>query len=190
MENINIKTGDLIVGNRDPQKPVFSQNGTRLTDGVFSAGSENDLAELQESVLSNAVRAGGKVMNISKTGVKKIKNKKTQTKSSVYAAPTTEELEYRVTIPVHEIEHIESVVFENSFGRMRVTLEHVLEQDLAFLLVFKNASQVIFEPKIGETLDFSHNQNTFKVYYPGVIFDWTDGVKKGMILFKIPDTES
>jgi hypothetical protein len=78
------------------------------------------------------------------------------------------------------------VYFENAFGKIRSAVEKVIEHDLAFMLLFSSEDEIVFEPKVSETLDFTYNKVSYSVYYPGVIFDWTDGVKKAMILFKVP----
>ena len=82
---------------------------------------------------------------------------------------------------------LETVIFENEFGKMRAKVENILDHPQAMLLIFSSDDDVVFEPKIGETLTIYRNKTPQTVYYPGVIFDWTDNIKRAMILFKKED---
>jgi hypothetical protein len=187
--DVHIKTGDLVIGNTDPAKAVFSANGKKLTEGVFSVGSDSSIDEIKNSMIRNATNAGAKTTIVKKNKIRK-QTKNIQVKPS--SAPKAyrevfEDVQYNQQQKTAEPEYSlksQSVIFENSFGRMRVNVENILEHDFAFLLVFSDSSGLIFEPKIGETLKFSTGMLSSEVYYPGVIFDWPDGVKKAMLLFK------
>jgi hypothetical protein len=187
----HIKTGDLVIGNSDPSRAVFSNNGKKLNDGVFFAGSETSIEEIANSMLKTAVRAGAKIEPMKKSKTKKQAKstytriapitKGTQEKEEDRHISTLESSNMRVEQPVKK----ETITFENAFGRMRVAVENILEHDFAFLLVFTDSQQLIFEPKIGESLALQLQAGeSYQVYYPGVIFDWPDGVKKAMLLFK------
>lgn len=187
----HIKTGDLVIGNSDPSKAVFSNNGKKLNDGVFFAGSEASLEEIADSMVKTAVRAGAKIEPMKKSKTKKqAKSTYTRTVPITKGIQEKEEdrhistLESSTRLAAQSVKK-ETITFENSFGRMRVTVENILEHDFAFLLVFTDSQQLIFEPKVGESLALQlQSGDSYQVYYPGVIFDWPDRVKKAMLLFK------
>jgi hypothetical protein len=183
----NIKTGDLVVGTSDPSKSVYSPTGSKIRDGIAIAGKPEDIASLQDSIMKSAVNMGGKKVAVEpKKAAKKKKgtiNKEAYPITPVYRVDEEEYVNTPEISPSPEIK-LETVIFENDFGKMRAKVENVLEHEQAFLLIFSNEDEVVFEPKIGETLSFYRNRVSYQVYYPGVIFDWTDGVKKAMILFK------
>jgi hypothetical protein len=184
MNDAHIKQGDLVIGNRDASKSVFSSTGRRITDGVFSVGSTETLDEMATQILKNAKLAGVKIEAKAKNKTNKtIKNSKTLTAPRADTAENARSWLTREEPAKPEVKK-EMVTFENAFGRMRVVVETVQEHAMAFMLVFSDASQVIFEPKVGESLTFSKNGRDYQVYYPGVIFDWPDREKKAMILFK------
>ncbi len=192
-----LNIGDVVVGTSDPSKSVYDSNGRKIREGVAFVGSEKDVEELRESIIRSAAAAGGKISPLKKTGKKAKKPVKNKTLSG-RAYPT--EPTY---VPLNEPEPIqppsmwegsqeenipvelETVSFENDFGKIRAKVETVIEHEMAFLLLFSNEDDITFEPKVGETLQFIRRSGyRFEVYYPGVIFSWTDGVKKAMILFK------
>ena len=185
----NIKTGDLVVGTSDPSKSVYSPTGSKIRDGIALAGSPEDIASLQDSIMKSAVSMGGKkvITDNKKSSGKKKKAIGQKPYPTVNSYKVEDEYIPPVATYVSPSEPeivLETVIFENGFGKMRAKVENVLEHPQAFLLVFSNDDEVVFEPKVGETLTFYRNRISFQVYYPGVIFDWTDGVKKAMILFK------
>jgi hypothetical protein len=191
MNETHTKQGDLVIGNADPNKAVFSSSGGKLTAGVYSVGAEETLDEMKAQFLKNASMAGAKI-ETTKNKTKAAKTIKTTKSSKLQTSPRTDTsenvrnwLEREEKVKFLEPEQPKEIVtFENSFGRIRVTVEAVQEHQMAFMLIFSEVSQLIFEPKIGESLSFSRHGKDYQVYYPGVIFDWPDRVKKAMILFK------
>jgi hypothetical protein len=184
MENMNLNTGDLIVGTNDPTKSVYSPEGKRLlAGGVALVGTEEDISRIQHKINTAGERTGPPMVE-GKKGKKKI-NKPLHS----YKTTSPEILNNFSTEPLEvlppQIDNV-YVYFENSFGRIRCGVERVQEHDQAFMLVFACENDIVFEPKVGETLELTYNRVKYSVYYPGVIFDWTDGVKKVMILFKTP----
>ena len=187
----NIKTGDLVVGTSDPSKSVYSPTGSKIREGIAIAGNPEDIANLQESIMKSAVSMGGR--KVTTDNKKSVGKKKKATGQKPYPTVSTYKIEKENIAPVstyiatpepEPVVVLETVIFENDFGKMRAKVENVLEHEQAFLLVFSNDDEVVFEPKVGETLTFYRHRVSYQVYYPGVIFDWTDGIKKAMILFK------
>lgn len=184
MDIVNLQTGDLVVGTNDPSKSVYSAEGKKIReDGVALVGDQEDIARLQSKIQTAAARSGKQLAENKKYRKKGTKGGKQIARylptseefldTETFVAPTAS----KPTLPVF-------VYFENSFGKIRCALENVIEHEQAFMLVFANEEEIVFEPKVGETLEFMFNKTKHTVYYPGVIFDWTDQVKKVMILFK------
>ena len=97
--------------------------------------------------------------------------------------------EHKTSAPPVE-EKLQMIQFENDFGKMKAKVVHVIEQELAFMLIFKDEESMVFEPKVGESLVLhTPNKRRVDVYYPGVTFDSPDDGKKFMILFKLPEEE-
>lgn len=204
-----LNIGDVVVGTSDPSKSVYNSNGTKIRDGVSFVGDERAIEELRQSTLRSALNAGGKLDSpkaASKGRGKGNRKGRAVTKKGTQHYPT-EATDARTNfvntqpsyIPMAggagdsimsayntpEPRELETVSFENQFGRIRAKVEHVIDHELAFMLIFSHEDEISFEPKVGETLQFSRRSGTsYEVYYPGVIFNWTDGVKKAMILFK------
>lgn len=183
------KPGDLVVGSTDPSKSVYSPLGARLEqDGVHVYGNSATIKKMQSDLSAYVIRNGGKPLAINsneelKKPVRKKKKQRDTTFHDTVEIPTYTEQ------PVME-EHTKlvTVQFENDFGRIKAKLEKLVEQDLAFMLVFREEDDMVFEPKIGETLRFCTDRKIWhSVYYPGVTFDWPDSDKKFMILFKMPE---
>lgn len=81
-----------------------------------------------------------------------------------------------------------AVYLHNQMGKIKMHIESLLESAMAYCLVFADEDDVIFTPNAGETLNFTDpNGDTTSVYYADTLFDWTDGKKKLMILFKSND---
>jgi len=194
MEAMNLRTGDLVIGTRDPSKSVYSAEGRKLVDGgVAIVGDEEDIQELQQQIKKAAKQSGQQIVEEKKPRKKAIKKSNKVTKyipvaeeSPNYLSDMSETV-VENSYTVEEKIKPQQVYFENAFGKIRSAVERVIEHDLAFMLLFSSEDEIVFEPKISETLDFTYNKASYSVYYPGVIFDWTDGVKKAMILFKVPE---
>lgn len=193
MEAMNLRTGDLVIGTRDPSKSVYSAEGRKLVDGgVAIVGDEEDIQELQQQIKKAAKQSGQQIVEEKKSRKKAIKKSNKVTKyipvaeESPNYLPDMSETVVENSYTVEEKIKPQQVYFENAFGKIRSAVERVIEHDLAFMLLFSSEDEIVFEPKVSETLDFTYNKVSYAVYYPGVIFDWTDGVKKAMILFKVP----
>ena len=190
---MNLKTGDLVIGTRDPSKSVYSAEGKKLVDsGVAIVGDEADIEQLQEQIKKVAKQSGQQIVEEKKTRKKAVKK---TSKVNKYIPIAKESPNYlhdlsepviENTYVIEEKPKLQQVYFENAFGKIRSSVENVIEHDLAFMLLFSSEDEIVFEPKTSETLDFTYNKVNYSVYYPGVIFDWTDGIKKAMILFKVP----
>jgi hypothetical protein len=188
MDNANIyKTGDLVVGSADPSKSVYSPTGARIRqDGVSIFGNPEDLEAQRIDIVRSATFSGGKPLS-STVEAKTVQVKKKQSKGK-----QIETLNY-TTRPLFEPvqtkeSELETIQFENSFGRMKAKVEHILEHDIAFMLIFSDEDSVVFEPKVGENLVLhTPDKRRVDVYYPGVIFNSPGNSKKSMILFKSLD---
>jgi hypothetical protein len=185
------KTGDLVVGSSDPSKSVYSATGAKNTQsGVSLYGNPEAIAEQGKAIVTSLIRNGGKRLvthGQPKTSKKKGAKQKT---SDSFQYSFSEYIPEETQTPQQEVEEIrlQTIQFENSFGKIKAKVEHVIEHSLAFLLIFSDEDSVVFEPKIGETLLLhTADRYTFSVYYPGVIFDSPSGHKRFMILFKVPE---
>ena len=180
------RTGDLVIGSSDPSKSVYTATGKKVNpSGSIIYGSDEDLEAQKKEITDSLLRNGGKKIE---THVGKATKKKElkKTKNSSFVYPKIETFE---EIPEQKEKEVKlvTVQFENDFGKMKAKVEHMVEHDQAFMLVFKNEDDVVFEPKIGETLAlYDQYKSRHEVYYPGVTFDWPDSSKKIMILFKVP----
>jgi hypothetical protein len=198
-EYIKLNAGDLVIGTSDPSKGVYSAEGKLIREGVEIVGSEEELEDLKTKMTRAALNTGGKIVKTSsskgKKGKKPVKYKSDKAKVDSIKTQQSQSVDsyenpWDTYQPVKDEEPaLETISFENDFGKIKSKVENVIEQDLAFMLVFSNEDEVVFEPKVGETLKFFRNRQSHLVYYPGVIFDWTDGVKKVMILFKAIDQD-
>jgi hypothetical protein len=87
----------------------------------------------------------------------------------------------KANIPVQK----HAVYLHNALGKIKMQVEAVLDSEMAYCLVFSSEDDVIFIPNPGETLKFVDQRgDTNPVYYANTLFNWTDGYKKLMILFK------
>jgi hypothetical protein len=180
------QVGDLVVGSSDPSKSVYSATGSKLIDnGVAIYGDSSDIESAQKELSEALQRNGGKIIQTSthRSGKPAKKNKSQKIKASLEPVQPPYILPKEPTAVTYK-----TVQFENAFGKMKAKVEHVVEHDAAFMLVFSDADSVIFEPKAGESLIFySIDSYSYNVYYPGVTFDSPDSSKKYMILFKVPE---
>jgi hypothetical protein len=196
------RTGDLVIGSSDSTKSVYSSTGAKIIpDGAVIYGKQSDVDAQQRDIVSSLVRNGGKPISMDgqkrpgKKAQRSYKHKKAA--SSAYIDYSTVDYQSEHKLKTTEVEaapiqRLTTVQFENSFGKIKAKVEHVIEHEQAFLLVFTDEDAVVFEPKTGETLvlHIQEQHDSYEVYYPGVTFNSPDSSKKLMILFKIPvDTE-
>ena len=195
-----LKTGDLVIGSSDPSKSVYSATGTQINpSGVTVYGSTGDLQERRLDVVRSAMRSGGVPLqlNNSKSSAKKKMMKKSPkvestsfeqyVKSTISGSHSEEPentMQEKVETPLYTVQ------FENEFGRIKSKVEHLVEHEQAYLLIFSDEDSVVFEPKVGELLVLhTPSREQVTVYYPGVTFDSPDSTKKLMVLFKVPAEE-
>lgn len=201
--------GDLIVGSYN------SEGGAIRARGV--AGESDEINRIREMFERSAIHAGATKLPTAKTSKRVPKPKKPQAKQKT--KPQTDSWpEHEVRgeeIPVfnpkdwegvdNERDTEESPVvkrdvpkkkvkFSNNFGKIKMSVEHVMECEIAYGLIFANDDDIIFTPKPGETLLFTNDAGFDSyAYYPDALFTLPDGDKKLMILFKSqqsnPNTE-
>jgi hypothetical protein len=191
-DNISFNIGDVIVGSADPSKSVYSATGSKLIpNGVRVYGDEEVVKTRQKEFFKMAQNHGGVLLNSSSAkptvnNGKFKKAKKVQPKPIIphYMEDEFEEVQEEIS-PKPAPKNYITVQFENSFGKMKAKVLHVIEHEQAYLLIFENEDAVVFEPKTGETLTFhTPHQKNQTVYYPGVTFNSPQGAEKFMILFK------
>ena len=193
------RTGDLVVGSSDTSKSVYSATGTKIiSDGAVIYGKQSDVVAQQKDIVSSLIRNGGKPVDIGgskKTGKKtqrSYKNKKASSSNYIDYSDVDYHHELKPIATTEAIEiapqRLTAVHFENSFGKIKAKVEHVVEHEQAFLLIFTDEDAVVFEPKTGESLvlHIQEQHESHEVYYPGVTFNSPESTKKFMILFKIP----
>ena len=192
------RTGDIVIGSSDPGKSVYSATGQKLImDGVSIYGDEKTLQAQGEELFKAAVRSGGVPIRVGSGGgqalSKKTSKKKTTAKQQVammYDYPDYSAKPAMQQQPIAVAVRQTTIQFENSFGKMKAKVEHLVEHPQAFMLVFSDEDAVVFEPKIAESLILhTDDGRQVDVYYPGVTFNWPVDTKKLMVLFKIANEE-
>lgn len=193
------RLGDIIVGSSDPNKSIYSATGQKIVqDGVEVYGNPKDIKKISEELTRSMMRHGGELIPQKQEKTKKtvsrkgIKKKSNSSFSGMMSRSNLNDASYEpeYTEPVKESPVVlETVQFENSFGNIKAKVEHLVESELAFMLIFTDEDAMVFEPRIGETLVLRKpNRQKQEVYYPGVTFDMPETSKKLMILFKVPET--
>jgi hypothetical protein len=184
-DNSIYRTGDLVIGSSDPGKSVYSPTGEKLIEaGVSIFGSPEDLEGYYKDIVRSATMSGGKKIPLQQAGpIKKTKKAKNSSRTSEFSQSWTNFQEPPAPAPIMKLKTIQ---FENSFGKIKAKVEHVLNHDQAYMLIFSDEDSVVFEPKVGEQLVLHTEHGAESVYYPGVTFDSPQDTKKLMILFKVP----
>jgi hypothetical protein len=189
----HFKPGDLIIGFSDPSKSVYSSTGVKLDqNGVSVYGSEADLRAQQKQAADAATRGGGKLIKTTASTKNHTGKKKSARKPERLGDPAAlsfssfESEALREEAP--EV-RLETVVFENTFGKIKSKVTHVVDHPQAIMLIFADEDSVVFEPKVGEMLTLYRDSSfhSEQVYYPGVTFNSPDCPRKFMILFKVPE---
>ena len=187
------KPGDYIVGK-------YNDMGNQIKAGkVYDAGDDEEAYKIKEMFANHGRSAGGTLLPTAKTSVtqkKKVKKPKLTEKEEP-VAPLWESLskiEPESLDPTPKIEKINKpqqkkyIYLYNKLGKIRLTVESVLECEQAYCLVFYSVDDLIFTPNPGETLTLIIDTNTeVPVYYPNSSFTWIDGEKQLMILFKVDE---
>lgn len=79
------------------------------------------------------------------------------------------------------------VVFNTQFGKMRMIVHDVLQNDVGFALVFNDEDEVRFVPEQGSSLSITLPGGiTVTAMYTGCLFAWPDDTRQ--IMFFIKDT--
>lgn len=182
-----LQTGDVVPG-------TYSEDGRRLTSGA----TPDDAATIQRKrdlMASSATRGGGSILEIKTKKRGKAPKPLKAAKRNVVArngdaaplSPTITQaevdLEQTTISPITAGPTI--VYLHNKLGKIKMKVEAVLENDMAYCLVFAHEDDVIITPNAGETLTFiDEHGDGHSVYYANTTFNWTDGCKQLMILFK------
>lgn len=186
------KPGDYIVGK-------YSEMGKPIKDGkVFDGGDDEEAYKLKEMFANHGRNSGGSFLPQTKTSItqkKKVKKQKAKEEDPV-VKPLWETLSNiePESLDAPKIEKISKptqkkyIYLYNKLGKIRLTVESVLECEQAYCLVFYSIDDLIFTPNPGETLTLIIDTNTeVPVYYPNSSFTWIDGEKQLMILFKVDE---
>jgi hypothetical protein len=190
------RVGDLVIGSTDPSKSVYSSSGAKLNDnGVSIYGSSEDLQSQYKDIVRSATSSGGKRIPLDLDNSKKpAKTTKTKSKKTSQTVPRYDESMERLwefpkepIVEPKQAPKLYTVQFENDFGKIKAKVEHVVEHEQAYMLVFTDEDSVVFEPKVGELLLLHTENGSEAVYYPGVTFNSPENSKKLMILFKVPE---
>lgn len=189
----HFKPGDLVIGSSDPGKSVYSSTGVKLDQhGVSIIGNESDIKAQQKQFEDSAIRGGGKLIKSSATvnthGSKR-KNSRKSTDAPRTAPISYSSLNAEVEDNFKPVINLETVIFENAFGKIKAKVSYVVDHPQAIMLIFADEDSIVFEPKVGEML-MLYRDNAFhpeQVYYPGVTFNSPDSSRKFMILFKVPE---
>lgn len=179
-----IQAGDYVIGS-------YTENGTKKKEGRFE-GNKEDVAALITKMEEHSKQKGSPLIvpGVKKKKVKAkakrpVSDKEPET-TSFFEEPEEEEIAAVVAEPEPAKQF---VTFSNAFGRIRVKVIDVLDsEDFGLAVIFANEEDLTFIPKQGETLEFiDFNDKSYNVYFPGLVFTWTDGLKKVMVLVKSVD---
>lgn len=178
--------GDVVVGR-------YNDFGGRIEDSK-TIGDSEDLERIQKELSRHAEISGATLMKppipikpgrysdkkkpgkllITKKDIKEAMQAKLTNDQAAVVASVKQEPKKKMTVYLH-----------NALGKIKLSVEAVLESEMAYCLVFANDDDVIFVPNAGETLTFINTFNKeFPVYYTNTLFSWTDGIKQLMVLFK------
>jgi len=189
----HFKPGDLVIGSGDPSKSVYSSTGVKLDQhGVSVYGNESDIKAQQKQVEDAALRGGGKLIKTTASVKTRVNKKKNSHRNSEVTSPASllfSDFEEKITHESPIAAKLETIIFENSFGKIKSKVSHVVDHPQAVMLIFADEDAVVFEPKVGEMLTLYRDSSFHpeQVYYPGVTFNSPDCPRKFMILFKVPE---
>ena len=194
MSHDQLQPGDVVVGS-------FTEEGRQLSSGGY-AGDKNYAQRLQNKIIKDMLAVDGAEIfdpeAIRKPG-KKIVPKKTKAGRKVASRIEPEPLTPLITQRELDDEVVEKipkqtldfspkkypVALSNGLGKIKMQVIDVLDSTMAFCLVFACEDDMIFTPKAGETLTFTDGDGEqSQVYYADTTFNWMDGEKYLMILFK------
>lgn len=194
--------GDYVVGAADHTKAAYTESGAKTTNAINGIVGSADMTEkIKRSMLNSGAELLPTVNTPAAPEVKKRGRKKMSATAPAPALAQTitipdmsviKPLPEPVTqniIPAPAID----VVFKNNFGKIMVSVEQVLEEELALGLVFSSEREIRFIPNPVEEVEISvAGQPFIKVTFSGIIFTWLDHTKKIMVLIRTqtPDPEN
>ncbi len=101
-----------------------------------------------------------------------------------------EETNYSVNTPSISATKSIYVTLSSNFGKIKVSVAAVLEEETALILVYNNEEAMSFIPHQGDILSIIINKDrTERVMYTGFLFTWIDNTKKLMVFVKAPAEE-
>lgn len=184
--------GDVVVGE-------YTENGQMITPP--SATDPAKQAKISEMYAMSAALGGGKLLpekkarakygSSVKAGKRNVKARDTEPEP-LTPAITQAEVDNEPEL-IHTSGYLQVipnstkyfVYLHNKLGKIKLKVDAVLDSEMAYCLVFRSEDDVIFTPNAGETLQFTDIRgDTSSVYYADTLFNWIDGTKKLMILFK------
>jgi hypothetical protein len=180
MEHSEYRPGDYVVGS-------YTDSGLPLEEGEVQ-GSSREIQKLQQSIVDHAMKTGGVLLNDAKP---QKKTKKAAKPIIAEVVPVVAKTQYIEAPVIKELPpKAKKIYLYNAMGRIKLQVEDVLENEMAFCVIFSCEDDMIFIPKPGETLTMvSPDGNEHAVYFADTIFPWTDNVKQLMILFKATGDE-
>lgn len=175
------KPGDYIVGR-------YSENGSIIKPGKLVGDSE-EIESLQKTIIEHSGRSGGRLLGTpdKPKKAKLPKSKLVKTSKPIAKEDIAEESLFPMSFKEEPKQESppKRIYLQNQMGRIKLVVEDILENDMAFCLVFKNDDDIVLVPKAGETLIMVDPEGEeHLVYFADALFTWTDRVKKLMILFK------
>lgn len=115
----------------------------------------------------------------------KVKQAEVQDDSHLPLPPHAEEIVRYEEPPVTQAHSPGNIVVLNTgFGRIKVSVDAVLETEVGIALVFPNDTEVRFVPEQGHELTLTFNSRDTKVMYLGLLFSWHASQQKIMTFIK------
>lgn len=174
-----VQDGDYVV----PESNIL---GKQTEEGMV-LGNEKKVNKMALSMARHAQNHGG-------TPLPKLKQQQPVVASKIKGKPTNQQKKkkqietYEEPVMGKEESNEQStktVTFQNKFGKIKLSCFDVLEEEQAICLVFASEDEVRFTPEQGEELDLiTPGGSRTRVFFPGVIFTYSDQQKRLMILFR------
>lgn len=182
------RPGDYIVGK-------YSEMGKEIKAGRLE-GNEDEINAMKEMLSEHAGRSGGRSLITKSTVTKKAPAKKTATKkgpvpnATVYEEPDEPAPFYaNIEQPkqsFNQNNRKKYIYLYNKLGKIKLSIESLIECEQAYCVVFYNEDDLIFVPNPAETLTMvTPDGDEVLVYYANTLFTWTDHVKQLLVLFKV-----
>lgn len=189
-----LQSGDVVVG-------AYTEDGKQFKSGI-TPDDKVEIERKREILARSAQTGGGQLLAPIKASIKsgkaakpiKVAKRDVKIKSDnpepLTPAITAQQLKSehpsaRLNPILSTSSYSQTVYLHNKLGKIKMKVENVLSCEMAYCLVFNSEDDVIFTPNPGETLSFiDADGDSHEVYYANTLFNWTDGVKRIMILFK------